>query len=554
MKIYTYNLILLKKIVFLLFDFKKKYTFLFFLSLLTGFLELFSIGLIIPMIISLTDSSPHAENNFLINQFINYFGNYTVYMFFSVIILKTITKFYIDLKNNYFANDLRYLWMGKLYNDYLKSNLLFFDRNKVGFYSNNLFSLTEESMRAYKLILNLFFSIIILFVSLIGMFFISFKLSIFVILFILFIYTIVFKKIYQITQALGVKRVKSYSEVNSIPLDFFKNLREVKLLNIIEEAKNSYNLAIMNMTNLRKKINFFQLIPSSTFEPLILFFLLFIFVFSNNFDILKENNSFLPAFIYAFYRFVRSSSDLSKIFVGLKTSLPSLEKLFFELKKEIKSNQNLKTEFSLNNQIIFKNVSFKYPNKEEFVVYELNHTFEASKMNFIFGQTGVGKTTIIDLIIKTLSPSKGRILIGSEDISRIDDKLWTQNICYVSSSSLFINGSLRDNLFYEKINISDKEFFEFAQFCQIPNKLTQNLNINIGENGNYLSSGEKQRVALLRSLIRKPKILILDEATNAIDKSNELKIFKKISEINCTKIVITHNENLLNFSDNTLKI
>ena len=80
------------------------------------------------------------------------------------------------------------------------------------------------------------------------------------------------------------------------------------------------------------------------------------------------------------------------------------------------------------------------------------------------------------------------------------------------------------------------------------------MNINIGENGNYLSNGEKQRIALLRSLIRKPKLLILDEATNAIDKSNEMKIFEKISSLDCTKIIITHNKDLLKFSHNTLKI
>lgn len=554
MKNYIHNLSFLKKINFLLFNFKKKYTYLFFLSLVNGFLELFSIGLIIPIAINFTNSVNNLENNIIIDQFIIYFGNYTIFVFFSVIILKTITKFYIDLKNNYFANDLRFIWMSKLYNDYLKSNLLFFDKNKVGYYSNNLFSLTDESMQSYKLILNLFFSIIILFVSLIGMFLISYKLSFFVILYILFVYIVVFRKIYQKTQILGAKRVKSYSEVNSIPVDFFKNLREVKLLNIMEEAKNRYNLAILNMTNLRKKINFFQLIPSSTFEPLILFFLLFIFIFSNNLDILKQNLSLLPAFIYAFYRFLRSASDLSKIFVGLKTCLPSLEKLYSELSKERKSYDNLITKFSFTNDISFKNVSFKYPNKDEFIINNLDHVFKASKMNFIFGQTGVGKTTIIDLIIKTLSPNFGKILLGSKDISQIDDKLWTFNICYVSSSSLFINASLKENLFYKNINISEDEFLDFASFCQLPNKLLKNLNINIGENGNYLSNGEKQRVALLRSLIRKPKILILDEATNAIDKFNENKIFTKINELNCTKIIITHNEGLLNFSENTLKI
>lgn len=554
MKNYTYNLSFFKKINFLLFNYKKKYTLLFFLSLLNGFLELFSIGLIIPLVISITNSTNDFGNNIIINQFLKLFGNQTILVFSSVIIIKTIIKFYIDLKNNYFANDLRSLWMTLLYNSYLKSNLLFFDKNKIGYYSNNLFSLTEEAMQSYKLILNLFFSTIILFVSLIGMFIISIKLSIFVILFILFIYTILFRKIYQTTQLLGTRRVKSYSEVNSIPVDFFKNLREVKLLNIIEEAKNRYKLAIENMTNLRKKINFFQLIPSSIFEPLILFVLLFLFMFSNSLDILKQNISLLPAFIYAFYRFVRSASDLSKIFVGLKTCIPSFEKLYSELNYKEKNYDSLTTEFTINDNITFENVCFKYPNKDERIIDNLNHTFLNSKMNFIFGQTGVGKTTIIDLIIKTLSPYKGKIKIGSKDISTIDDKLWTFNICYLSSSCLFINSTLEDNLFIDNINFSEKEFNELVNFCQIPDKLIKNLNINIGENGNYLSNGEKQRIALLRSLIRKPKLLILDEATNAIDKSTEMKIFEKIINLDCTKIIITHNKDLLKFSHNTLKI
>lgn len=548
------NISFIKKTYDLLYQYKSSYLFLFFLSFLNGFLELASIGLIIPLVITITNSTSEFGDNLLIDTLVRYFGNHALIFFFLVILIKTIIKFYIDIQNNYFGINLRSNWMQKLYNNYLRSDLMIFDNKKIGYYSNNLFSLTEESMQSYKLILNLFLSLIIISASLIGMIIISLKLSMLVIFFIFLIYVVFFQKIYNITQNLGKKRVSAYSIVNSIPIDYFKNLREVRLLKIFREASQIYESAVNDMSNLRKKIQLYQLIPISSFEPFIVFFLMFLIILNSQYALIDQNMAIFPAFLYAFYKFVRSSSDISKIYVGLKTNLPSIEKLYEEFKMDLSKKNLVGESFNYENDISLFDVWYKYNGAYEQTIKNLSHKFLYKKMNFIFGQTGTGKTTIIDLLIKTIEPSKGFIKIGDQYLKSVNSDLWIDKICYVSSTSLFINDTIKRNLFLGKIDEKSDKFIELANLCKVPLKLLDNLDKNIGENGNHLSSGEKQRLSLLRALIRNPKILILDEATNAIDKKNELEIFYNIQSLPCTKIIITHNQELLKFSDNTLKI
>ena len=209
--------------------------------------------------------------------------------------------------------------------------------------------------------------------------------------------------------------------------------------------------------------------------------------------------------------------------------------------------------------IVFKSVWYKYPESENWVFKKMNFEISTNEFIGISGKSGSGKTTIIDLITGLIQPSKGNILISNQNLKDIDLKYWRSKLGIVFQESYLINGSIAENIALGEKNINRakvKESLINANAFEFVKNLDKGIDENILDRGSRFSGGQKQRLALARALYKDPKILIMDEPTNALDINSEKIFIKSLKKISGSKIIIivSHKDRILNSCDRVIKI
>ena len=253
--------------------------------------------------------------------------------------------------------------------------------------------------------------------------------------------------------------------------------------------------------------------------------------------------SFLAAMMLA-YQPVRSLATLnvtvSQGLSGARRVLPIIDQ-----KNKINEIQNpieLNVEGA---EVKILNLTFKYNKSENIILDNINLNFEGGKMTALVGHSGAGKSTIMNMIPRFYDPEKGDILIDNQSVykSKLDDV--RSNISLVSQETTLFDDTVKNNILYANLNASDDEIekavkYSFAE--EFINKLPNKIDTIIGENGVRLSGGEKQRLSIARAILKKSKIILLDEATSSLDADTEKKIQDAINFLtqNKTTIVIAH--------------
>lgn len=200
---------------------------------------------------------------------------------------------------------------------------------------------------------------------------------------------------------------------------------------------------------------------------------------------------------------------------------------------------------NLNNiNIELKNVDFSY-DKERKVLENINIQMKNNKMIALVGESGCGKSTITNLLLKQNKVDSGEILLNGINLNEIPFDVLTKKVGFINHSAYIFNGSIEDNIRMGKNDASYDEIYDAlkkANLYEFVMSLPQKLNTNVGEGGSLLSGGQKQRLALARTIITDPEIYIFDEATSNIDVESEEKVWESIYKLakNKTVIVISH--------------
>jgi ATP-binding cassette subfamily B protein len=207
-----------------------------------------------------------------------------------------------------------------------------------------------------------------------------------------------------------------------------------------------------------------------------------------------------------------------------------------------------------NHDISFQNIQFHYQDEKP-VFNNLNLSINKNTLIGIVGQTGSGNTTIIKLLLRFYDPINGNINIGNHNIKNIKLKNLRENIGYVSQEIFMFDGSIKENIAYPEIGDNNNKIMTVAKQSQAHEfikKLPEGYNTSIGERGQKLSEGQKQRLAIARALYKDPPILIFDEATSSVDNETELLLQKALYEISKdrTTIVIAHRLSTVRNADN----
>ena len=208
----------------------------------------------------------------------------------------------------------------------------------------------------------------------------------------------------------------------------------------------------------------------------------------------------------------------------------------------------------LKGDIEFKNVDFKYPGADEYVLKDFDLKIPFGTNVAIVGETGAGKSTMANLICRFYEPTEGQILVDGRDY-RERSQLWLHSaLGYVLQTPHLFSGTIRDNLLYGNENATDEEIAEAIKMVSaegLIEKLDDGLDTDVGEGGDLLSTGEKQLISFARAILAKPKIIILDEATASVDTITEQKIQSAIDKVvkGRTSIVIAHRLSTIRNAD-----
>jgi ABC-type multidrug transport system fused ATPase/permease subunit len=261
------------------------------------------------------------------------------------------------------------------------------------------------------------------------------------------------------------------------------------------------------------------------------------------------------AVLYSLMKSVPLIGELSRARNSLEIFYPSYEQIkrLRENAKRLKQITGPIKFQEISHEIVFENVSFAYPGCSNVLNY-INAKIPKGKMIAFVGESGAGKSTLIDMLMGFHEPSTGKIKIDNIPIEEFDIYSLRQRIGYVPQDALLFNMSVRDNLLWSNNEASENDIFtacELARAHEFIQRSPDGYDTIVGDRGVRLSGGEIQRVALARAILRKPEILILDEATSSLDSNSEQLIQESIESIAkyTTIVVIAHRLSTIKNAD-----
>ncbi len=289
----------------------------------------------------------------------------------------------------------------------------------------------------------------------------------------------------------------------------------------------------------------YSILPDSLLQPLGLMYVLIIFAFSYNAP--NFNLAALAAVVYLIEKIFIYIQQLQKLIQSISEYGPYLASVVkYEneavLNKEIVEGSET---FTFSDVIEFKKVKFKYETGSKETFSDLSFSIRQGEMVGIIGPSGVGKTTIVDLILRFFRPTGGEITIDGKNISTIKLRNWRSQIGYISQDIFLLNDTIANNIRFYDDTLSDKDLERAASLANISEFIDSTPNkfeTVIGERGVMLSGGQRQRIIIARILARSPRILILDEATSSLDNESEREIQAVIDNLKgmITVIIIAH--------------
>jgi len=358
-----------------------------------------------------------------------------------------------------------------------------------------------------------------------------------------------------VSRSLG-KRISKVSEemllkagiFNTRLIEIFKNHKLIKIFQAeeIENKKSSYDLDNLKEKLVKTSMVFNRNTPIMETLTGVLIAALLIFagkLISQN--ELEINNffSFLAAMMLA-YQPVRALAGLNlsinQGLIAAKRVLPIVD-----IKNEISENENYSDLKITDGDIIFENVNFKYEENASSALKNVSIEIEGGKTTALVGLSGAGKSTILNLIPRFYKPNSGVIKIDNQPIDEINLFSLRKNISLVSQETTLFDDTIRNNIIYAKPDATEEELVDACRqsyseefILELPDK----YNTIIGENGLRLSGGEKQRISIARAILKKSKIILLDEATSSLDSETENKIQDALKFLtkDKTTVVIAH--------------
>jgi ABC-type multidrug transport system fused ATPase/permease subunit len=344
----------------------------------------------------------------------------------------------------------------------------------------------------------------------------------------------------------------------------FGSIKDIKILQRTNELVKAFttNNKILNVCELKQ--NFIDSLPKLWLEWLVVigFILLILLMMSLGKELLYIV-PLLGLFAAAAFRIMPSLTRIMNAVQGILYNRPAVDSIYKEFNQ--KSFQNNINKISskkifLTKEIDLKNINFKYSDSGPFILKNINLNIKNGTTIGLIGESGIGKTTLINIILGLMRPTSGSVCIDGVDIFE-NIKNWQSQIGYVPQNIYLSDDSIKKNIAFalpdEKIdNIAVNKAVTNAKLDSLVNNLSNGLDTKIGEFGDRISGGQRQRIAIARALYTNPKVFILDECTNSLDSKTEKQIIDEVNSLKGKKtiIMIAHRLSTLENCDSIYKV
>jgi ATP-binding cassette, subfamily B, bacterial len=221
---------------------------------------------------------------------------------------------------------------------------------------------------------------------------------------------------------------------------------------------------------------------------------------------------------------------------------------------DVEKNEGKKKVKDIKGDFLFEDIDYIYPNAQQKILNGFNIHIKQGETIAIVGQSGAGKSTILNLVIGFIRPTKGRILLDGQDMESLDLRSFRNYLSVVPQNTILFSGTIRDNIKFGLESVNEEkleEVIKYANLWDVIQNMPDGLDTVIGEHGDKLSGGQRQRISIARALIRNPKIIIFDEATSALDSISELKVQESLKHLSKgrTTFIVAHRLSTIKGAD-----
>lgn len=483
-----------------------------------------------------------SEGNFLLGKFMNFI--------YKLIIIFLISYFAEMLRlkiSNKVKVSIIYTMREDLSKKLKSLPISFFDKNPVGDLMSRMTSDIQTLADSLNQVLNQIFNSLVVIVGITII-----MLSISPILTLITIFVIPLTALFSVrilkkSQELFSIQYKDLGNLNSHIEEMISANKLVKAYNFEESALNAFLEKNERLKESSKKSDFL----SGIIMPISMFInnagMVGVSI-GGSYMILKGslNIGNFQSFVQYARRFTRPVQMVTEILNVLQSGIAASERIFKVLDAEEKRAFEL-SKVNINDlrpSVEFKNVTFSY-NKKDIIIDDFSLDIEEGSTTALVGETGSGKTTLVNLLMRFYEPDKGSILIDGVDIKDISDRDLRTFISMVLQDTWLFKGTIADNISYGRESLTGAEIKKYAQNAYADDfimKLNGDYNFKLEEDGEGISEGQKQLITIARALALSPKILILDEATSSIDTKTERSIQKAMEKLveGRTSIIIAH--------------
>ncbi|MCD7972740.1 MAG: ABC transporter ATP-binding protein/permease [Candidatus Azobacteroides sp.] len=560
--------------------YKKELTLSIFFNILSGFLNVFSFSLIIPILqilfkvdtkeyVFMAWDSGISLKDLVINNFYwyvseminNYGGGMTLFLLGLFLTLMTLFKTSTAYAAMYFMIPLRTGILrdirNQIYNKIIHLPLSFFSEERKGDIIARTSGDVNEVENSIVSSLDMLFKNPILIAIYLGtMIIISWKLTVFVMI-LLPIAGFIMGRVGRNLKRTSTLGQEEWSHLMTQLEETLGGLRIIKAFNAEQKMKDRFEGTDENFRRISNRINRRYHLAHPMSELLGTAAIAIVLWFGGSL-ILSDSSSIDAAtfilYLVIFYSIINPAKEFSKASYSIKKGLASMERIdkILTAENNLKQPEKPRLFKSFNKEISFNNVWFKYQN--EWVLKDINLKIPKGKTIALVGQSGSGKSTLVDMIPRFYDIQKGEIMIDEINIKDTTLKNLRSIMGIVNQEAILFNDTFRNNIAFGVENATMEEIIEAAKIANAHDFIMATENgyeTTIGDRGGKLSGGQRQRISIARAILKNPPILILDEATSALDTESEKMVQEALENLmkNRTTIAIAHRLSTIRNAD-----
>jgi len=538
---------------------KVKMIFLFILLTFSAILDALGVASIFPFLTIISDPDQVRDNIVVSwiydlfkfkndNNFFLFMGATVIFLFITGIIVKSIAQFFL-LKFIYIKEHLlaQRIFSGYLNQDYIShisenssnaTKTILSEVNQIMVYA----FLPMANIIAYSISISAIITLLLLIEPNIALI----ALSLFS-----FLYIIIFLFFKPKVKEIGKRRTSANALRYKVVTEAFNGFKELKVMSMETVVEKNFSIPSKSFAESQAHATIIGTLPRYFIEAFAMGLIIIFSLYS-----MRLNGDFstgLPlvgVFVLASYRLMPSIQIIYNSYVNLNFASSAIKDLIILFEKLEIPKENITNEKKINFQhsISIKNGSFRYNGDRKVQIENLNYEINKGSFVAFVGETGSGKTTIVDLLVGLLKLNNGKIFVDGIVLNDSNLQSWHQELAYVPQSVFLFDDTILSNIALgikqEDINFGDvvkaAKFADIHNF--IENDLPEKYNTIIGDKGVSLSGGQKQRIGIARAILRDSSVIILDEATSGLDQKTEKSIMKKLQKLanNKTIIIISH--------------